>query len=276
MHALGLLRPVLAVALVVSAADAAPLVIAHRGDSAHAPENTLAAFDGAVAKRADWVELDAHLSRDGEAIVLHDRTVDRTTDGHGRVADLTVAQIKALDAGAWFAPQFAGERIPTLSEALARLKGRLPVLIELKEVGNDHGQERAVRAQQLVRRCLAVVEQHAMAREVRFHTFYPANLLALRKLARGIPYAFLYDEPDRRVASVLFAKGLSAAGYHPSLENTSRRIVRFAHGMRMSVWSYTANSESDFRKGLALGVDGIITDRPAELRAFLHGTGGAL
>jgi glycerophosphoryl diester phosphodiesterase len=245
-----------------------PVIIAHRGNSAHAPENTMASFESAVAAKADWVELDVHLTADGDAIVIHDETVDRTTDGKGRVADLTTSQLKALDAGKWFDPRFAGERLPLLGEVLARMNGRAPVLIELKHVAKD-GEVEAARAERLVARCLELVRAQGMEKRVRFHTFYPANLKALKKLARGIPYDFLYNDPKRRHLAVLFAKSHGASGYNPSLKNTSRQVVSFARHLKLSVWSYTANTDAEFAKALALPADGIITDRPAELRAYL-------
>src|SRR5512145_1023455 len=93
-----------------------PVIFAHRGASAHAPENTLAAFELAIAQQADAVELDVKLTADGQVIVFHDSTVDRTTNGHGKVQDMTLAELKALDAGSFLGSQFAGEKIPTLEE----------------------------------------------------------------------------------------------------------------------------------------------------------------
>src|SRR5512135_2653183 len=108
-----------------------PLVLAHRGASLHAPENTLAAFTLAADQGADGIELDVKLTRDGSIVVMHDATVDRTTTGHGRVSDLTLSEIKALDAGSNFEPQFAQERVPLLEEVFAAVAGRLMINIEL-------------------------------------------------------------------------------------------------------------------------------------------------
>ena len=107
-------------------------IIAHRGASAYAPENTLAAFDKALDLGAAHVEFDLHFSADGQVVVIHDDTVDRTTNGSGAVAALTLAQLKSLDAGSWFAAQFSEERIPTLVELLERYKDRLHFHIEVK------------------------------------------------------------------------------------------------------------------------------------------------
>ena len=107
-------------------------IIAHRGASAYAPENTLAAFDKALDLGAADVEFDVHFGADGQVVVIHDDTVDRTTNGAGAVAALTLAQLKSLDAGSWFAAQFSEERIPTLVELLERYKDRLHFHIEVK------------------------------------------------------------------------------------------------------------------------------------------------
>ncbi|HEY7409412.1 MAG TPA: glycerophosphodiester phosphodiesterase family protein [Vicinamibacteria bacterium] len=118
-----------------------PLVIAHRGDSAHRPENTKVAFVSALEVGAELVEFDVQLTRDGEPVVLHDAAVDRTTDGHGRLADLTLREVRALSAGypARFGSAYAGEKVPTLAEVLALLRGRARALIEIKaeSVGAD-------------------------------------------------------------------------------------------------------------------------------------------
>jgi glycerophosphoryl diester phosphodiesterase len=109
-----------------------PLVSAHRGASAAAPENTLLALEAALAAGADVAEVDLRMTRDGHLVLMHDRSVDRTTDGRGRVSELTLAEIRRLDAGAWFKPEFAGVRVPTLEEALRWSAGRLGFLLELK------------------------------------------------------------------------------------------------------------------------------------------------
>ena len=114
-----------------------PLVSAHRGFSAAAPENTLAALRAALAAGADVAEIDVQLSRDGVLVLMHDRTLERTTDGTGPLRERTVAELKRLDAGSWFAPAYRGEEVPTLAEMLAWSRGRLGLLIELKSPRPD-------------------------------------------------------------------------------------------------------------------------------------------
>jgi glycerophosphoryl diester phosphodiesterase len=128
-----------------------PLIIAHRGDSAHRPENTLAAFRSALDLGADLLELDVQLTRDGHVVVIHDGSVDRTTDGRGRVGDFTLAEIRKLSAGypERFGDRFAAEKVPTLAEALALARGRAKVMIEIKkesisDADDEHGIEAKV------------------------------------------------------------------------------------------------------------------------------------
>src|SRR5699024_1122413 len=103
-----------------------------RGASGYAPENTIAAFDKAVEMKADYFELDVQRSKDGQLVLIHDTTVDRTTNGTGAVKDLTLKELKSLDAGSWFDEKYAGEKIPTLGETLDRHRGKIKILIELK------------------------------------------------------------------------------------------------------------------------------------------------
>src|SRR5215207_11286279 len=103
-------------------------VVGHRGAMGHCPENTLASFARGLELGADWIEMDVHLSRDGAVVVIHDETLDRTTNGHGLVRDCNLAELTALDAGVWFSPAYAGERIPTLDELLAFARDRQTVV----------------------------------------------------------------------------------------------------------------------------------------------------
>ncbi len=129
-----------------------PLISAHRGFSTAAPENTLAALDAAWRVGADVAEIDVQLTRDGRVVLMHDRTLNRTTDGSGFVKDHTLAEIKALDAGAWFQAKFAGERVPTLAEVLEWSAGRLGFLVEIKNY--------PYREMPLVERTIEVIEAH--------------------------------------------------------------------------------------------------------------------
>src|SRR5512139_1882961 len=131
-----------------------PIIFAHRGASVYAPENTIAAFKLAIAQQADAVELDVKLSADGQVIVIHDSTVDRTTNGHGKVQDMTLAELKALDAGSFFSSQYAGEKIPALEEVFEAMGKRTFINIELKN-HRSHGED-------LVETVCMLVKKHQM------------------------------------------------------------------------------------------------------------------
>ena len=160
-----------------------PLNIAHRGASAVAPQNTLAAFRKAMELGADGVELDVQLSADGAVVVIHDFTVDKTTDGTGRVAEKTLAELEALDAGIRFSPQFAGERIPTLAQVFEALEGKLLVNVELKDFN--------LRSSALAAPVVEVIREHAMEKRVLFSSFNPFALRAVKRLAPEIPAGLL-------------------------------------------------------------------------------------
>jgi len=123
--------------LIAAHSNGQPLVGAHRGGAAYAPENTHASFAEGLRRGSPMLELDVHLTRDGELVVIHDHTVDRTTDGTGYVREMTVAQLKRLDAGSWFEPHFTGERIPTLAEVIDFVAGRAYLTIEVKGLPHE-------------------------------------------------------------------------------------------------------------------------------------------
>ena len=238
-----------------------PLNIAHRGASAVAPPNTLAAFEKAAALGADGIELDVHLSADGEPVVIHDFTVDATTDGSGRVAQLTLAQLKRLDAGAHFGPAFAGEPIPTLEEVLRVVGKRLLLNIELKSAGlRDSGLERAVVAQ-----IARAVESDS---RVILSSFNPLSLWRVKKIAPHIPVGLL-DRPDclHRACLACF---FPHAALHPEHTMVDARYMARARqrGYRVNVW--TVDDPDEMRHLIDLGVDGIITNLPDVLHSILE------
>ncbi|MFE5793126.1 glycerophosphodiester phosphodiesterase [Streptomyces sp. NPDC056503] len=234
-------------------------VIAHRGASSAAPENTLVA--GEVARRggAEWIENDVRPSLDGVPYVMHDATVDRTTDGTGRVGSLSSARLDALDAGSWFAPAFAGARVPTLAAQLADLRERGGRL--LLEVKGPHSEAE-------VARIVREVRGERMADRVVVQSFDVASLRHVRKLAPELPRALLRDRLDADPVAVAEELGLSA--YNVSDGGLSARpgVVAELHGAGVSVNVWTVDDPARWRALAALGVDGVITDRPAELAGW--------
>ncbi len=204
---------------------------------------------------ADGVELDAQLSDDGEVVVIHDFTVDSTTDGTGDVAAKTLAELKALDAGAKFSPQFAGERIPTLAQVFEALDGKLLVNVELKDFNPRH----SVLAAPVVE----VVRKHAMERRVLFSSFNPFALRAVKRLAPEIPAGLLYA-PHLTVylRRAWLAPLVSHEARHPQSSMVTSQTMKWyrARGLRVNAW--TVDDPAEMRRLIALGVDGIITNKP--------------
>src|SRR5213593_2718322 len=156
------------------------MVIAHRGASSYAPENTLAAFDLAIEMGVSHIELDVHTTRDGHVVVIHDDTADRTTNGSGPVTSHSLAELTALDAGAWFDRRFVGQRIPTLSAVLERYKGRAHIHTEIKGHSAD-----------LSRATVDLVRRHGMVEQVTITSFQKIRLEETRAHAPELPTGWL-------------------------------------------------------------------------------------
>lgn len=242
-----------------------PIVVtAHRGFSGEYPENTLAAFRAAIATGADMVELDVHLTRDNELVVIHDDTLERTTDGKGNVADKTLAELKRLDAGFKFNPRFAGERIPTLAEVLDVTRGRILVNIELKK-----GKNFPYTMEELADRTLVVVEKAGMLDQVLFSSFDPAAVDRIRVQNPRLPIAVITQKPWATPEEAGGGKRYPAI--NSSFKNLNEKNIRLAHAAGLQVHAWTVNTPADMEKLIALGVDGIITNYPDRLIDLLRG-----
>ncbi len=235
----------------------APLILGHRGASAYAPENTLAAFRRALELGADGFELDVTLSADGVPVVIHDDTLDRTTDGSGPVANLTLAQLKQLQAGfrARFGTEFAGEQIPTLEEVFAELGQRALINVELKQDPSP--------GRRLAEQVVALIHAHPVGRRVLLSSFYYDNLQRVRQADPALPVGLLYDPTGPgRILQAWLRPGVRAEAHHPYYRLVGALTLRWyrRRGYRVNVW--TVNAEADLRRLMRLGVDGLITDRP--------------
>lgn len=239
------------------------LNIAHRGASGHAPQNTLAAFLLAAEMAADGIELDVHLSKDGEAVVIHDDTVDATTDGHGRVSAMTLKELQTLDAGGWFGERYAGERIPTLQQVFDAVAHRLLVNVEIKVESGYHPFEQEAEVVRLV-------EDNGLLERVIVSSFSPSSLRRVHKLNPHIALGLLYSKPEPAMLPRLLKwVGVPYDALHPGLEMVDARYVERARndGKRVNVW--TVNDAAEMRRMRDLGVDGVITNYPDVLRDVL-------
>ena len=241
-------------------APAAILRIGHRGASARAPENTLASFATAIDDGADGIEFDVRLTRDGVPIVLHDATVDRTTSGRGAVAALDLAQIRRLDAGAWFAPRFRGERVPTLADTLDLARGRCGVNIELKIETGD--------ALRLARAVAGVIAGARFRGWLVISSFSRPALHAARAALPRAALGWLASRTARGLRATHAALGLWS--FHPHLRLATPRRLRLARRMRLRVLVWPVNDARAARRLAAARVDGVMSDDPSRLRAWIE------
>ena len=234
-----------------------PLIAAHRGASKYAPENTMAAFRLAETMGADFIELDVRASRDGRLIVLHDGTVDRTTDGAGRADELTFREIRRLDAGGWFSPAFSGERIPSLEEVLDRFGGGIGLILELKQPSDYPGIERAL-ARLLTERGLDRPERGRVV----IQSFDTDSLRRVRELLPDVPIAVL-ARPRRRVTSRDLAEYRRFAdAVHLPRSSARTPVIRRIRSCGLSVMVWNVRGKRQLRQALDYGVNGILTDDP--------------
>ncbi|NQU30966.1 MAG: glycerophosphodiester phosphodiesterase [Anaerolineae bacterium] len=223
-----------------------PVIFAHRGASAYLPENTLAAFELAYQQGADGIELDVKLSADGIPVVIHDATVDRTTNGSGRVADLELATLQKLDAG-------DGQKIPTLDEVFASIGGQLLINVELTNYKTP--------TDQLVSKVVEVVEKHALSKSILFSSFFSNNLKQAATLLPQTPRGLLALPGLLGWWARTF--GFRFGDYqalHPVYKNTTPQLIDRVHRMGKRVHVWTVNTADEMRQIAKWNVDGIFTD----------------
>lgn len=226
--------------------------VGHRGAKGHAPENTLASFKRGYEMGANAVETDVHISKDGELILIHDHTVDRTTNGHGFVKDLTLAELKQLDAGSWFDPQFAGECVPTLRELLAWAVDRVPVAIEIKNgpiyyPGIAGKTIELLREFGMLRQAILISFDHLVLREAK---------LIEPEVVTGILYV------GGLVDAVAAARLAGAASINPHWSYVTPALVQEAHAAGLAISPWNPNDLPTLRLLDRMGVDSIGCDYP--------------
>jgi glycerophosphoryl diester phosphodiesterase len=237
-------------------------VIGHRGAMGHCPENTFASFERALELGADWIELDVHLTRDGALAVIHDETVDRTTDGHGMVKDHTLAELKKLDAGAWFAPEFAGQRIPTLDEVLVWAGERNTVVdIEIKNAPIFYeGIEEAV---------VESLDRAGMAEQVIVISFDHRSVQRVKALDARVMTGVLYAARPTD-AGIGLAAAAQADAVLPHWAYITSEDVRVAHKAGLAVAPWATSDPEILQSLVAARVDAIGTNHPDVLRSLLE------
>jgi glycerophosphoryl diester phosphodiesterase len=232
------------------------LVIAHRGASSYAPENTFAAFDLALEMGARHLELDVQTSNDGHLVVIHDDLVNRTTNGFGRVWKHTLAELQALDAGAWFDKKFAGERIPTLEAVLDRYRGRAHLHVEIKGKTDGLSERTADRIRAL-----------DWTRDVTMTSFQKDKLEALRAYAPELPAGWLLRYINNDVIGE--ATRLGIAQLCPKADSVTPELVSRLRAAGFNVRAWGVANEELMRRMVHAGVNGMTVNFPDKLIAYL-------
>jgi glycerophosphoryl diester phosphodiesterase len=247
------------------------LIIGHRGAMGYAPENTLISFEEGIRRGADHVELDVQLSYDGEIVVMHDTSVDRTTNGEGLVRDLPWKRIKTFDAGAWYGPEFAHQYVPSLQDIITRFRDKrttrrhpLGILIELKTVKGSGGS--------LADAVVALLEKERFLDRAVVISFDTVALQEVRSANKHLSTGLLYDDKDQKdekVDRVEQAVAIGAQVILPRKNAVTAKMVAASHRAGLAVATWTPNTKNEMSRMLACGVDAIITNYPDRLRALM-------
>jgi glycerophosphoryl diester phosphodiesterase len=232
-----------------------PTIFAHRGSSAYAPENTLAAYKLAIDHQANGIELDVKLSADGQVIVMHDDTVDRTTNGTGRVKSLTLPELKKLDAGLKFSPLFKSEKIPTLAEVFDTIGRKIFINVELTNYSSP--------IDDLPDKVISLVKKYGLETTVMLSSFNMIGLIRARNLLPKIPMGLLTfpGYADMTILSKLVRFGPLLA-LHPAQSDVSLNLIQTAHKAKCRIHTYIVNQPDLMQRLFSAGVDGIFTDDP--------------
>lgn len=230
---------------------------AHRGASAYAPENTLASFRKAIEMNADGIELDVHLSSDGELMVGHDEAIDRCSNGTGEIRSMTCAELKTYDYSYKF-PEYKGETMPTLCEVFELIRpSRLTINVELKTNQYEYPG--------IEQKCIDLAEELGMTDRILYSSFNPASLERLHALNPALPTALLYEGVVPTIADR--AKDSFWVAIHPEFIDMYREnAVDEIHAQGRAVNTWTVNEPEDIRRLIALGVDALITNKPDLVR----------
>lgn len=232
-----------------------PIILCHRGAKNYAPENTLPAFRTAIELGADGFELDTQLTSDGHVVVYHDPAVDRTTNGHGKLSSLTLAQVRELEAGSFFSEKFRGEKIPTLDEVFETAGKRAIINVELKNFSTPFDN--------LAEKVCELVRRHGMQKNIIFSSFLPWNLRKAARLLPEVPRGLITIKGRWGVWGRSF--GFNFGNYdalHPNLGDVTAQQVQRVHKLKRRINVWTVNTEEDIRRMVVWGVDGIMTDDP--------------
>lgn len=232
-------------------------IIGHRGYPAKYPENTLAAFEAAIEAGAIMIELDVMLSRDRKVVVIHDATLDRTTNGTGTVAEFTLAELKQLDAGSWFDAQFSDQQIPELSEVLDLVNSRVYVNIEIK----SNAYESLHPPDAIEKQVVDLLRQKDLLATSMISSF-DVNILEQIAFMKNTPVTAFISKKPADQNTVHMCTRLMVFSWHPDHRIVTRNQVEQMHAAGIKVFPYKVNVSEDFARMRDLQVDGVITNDP--------------
>lgn len=246
-----------------------PIVVAHRGASGYAPENTMAAIKKAITMGVDMIEIDVQLSKDNEVVLMHDLTVDRTTNGKGKVRDLYLEEIKKLDAGKWFSSEFSGEKVPTLEEVIQAINGQCKLLIEVKRV-----KSKKLEIENKIVQLINKYNAYNWCIVQSFETQVIKNIQALDKSIEchklvTMNISVLPLHIDSRIKTGTIYKYKNVQSINPYFKMLNKRKVKKIHSYGQKVITWTVNEPEDMKRMIEMGVDGIITNYPDRLIQLL-------
>jgi len=235
-------------------------VWAHRGASGYYPENTMSSFEEAVKQKADGIELDVHLSKDGYLVVCHDETLNRTTNGKGFIKQYDLYELKQLDAGSWFDKRFKGEKIPLLEEAIDLVKrSNMELNIEIKAGSIFYpGIEEKV---------LKMIDKYGVRNKVIISSFDHYSLVKIKNIDKDIKTGILYTEALYKPINYMKTTGANAL--HPNYITLTKDVVEEAHSLGIDINTYTVNIEEHIRLIKSMNVNAIITNYPDIAKAIL-------
>jgi len=238
------------------------MVIGHRGARGYAPENTVPSFEKGIECKANMIEFDVRLTRDSHIVIMHDATVDRTTNGTGLVSQLTLKEIKKLDVGAWFSPKFKGTKVPTLEEAIASIKGKAKLDIEIKKdsYSNEAIEEKLV----------GEVLKNNILDDTVVSSFDLSSLERIKEIEPHLGVGFLFSQDYDFRQGLKEILRIGGEAIHPGYLHLTAHLVSEAHSRGILVRAWNPNDKEQMGKLIEIGVDGIGTDFPDILRSLVE------
>ena len=230
-------------------------VVAHRGDSYHAPENTIPAFELAIKNGADFVEIDIRKTKDGHIVIMHDPTVDRTTNGTGKVSELTLDYIKSLDAGFWYSKKFENVKVPTFREVLEMAKDKVGLFIELKQEGLEEDVVKLLKEYDMINDVVVLSSLWGSLRKIKFLEPHIPTMCDFPKVS----YEELYRVQE----------------YYPNIisihkNRLDKSFIRYVHKKGIMINSWPINTYQETLKSIESEVDFITTDNPSDIIRFIE------